>query len=601
MSIAVLTQVYDEVRRLSIAGSVVASGDFRLKKLVAPLEQAGAKAPVFAKVAQAVNKVVDSTDQTSAESVLELSTLINAILYTQGETGIEGKLEPVETVDLGLQVTQTSARVLKPLLEALTTTGSGRMEIIKDAHERGAFADLRLIKPALGALDDVYPEIADYVSEHILHLYGKAILPEVRAKFDQKGRAGHVRRLALMHKLDAEGSRETVKLALEEGSKEIRVVAIECLGASPEDLVFLLDQAKAKAKDVRQAALKGLAQSDHGDAIAALRAALNSGDIDLAVEPIRVSRNPDVLKFVLDVATKQRDALLSSKEKDKKEVGKQVSRFLSQLECLRGRDDKDSEKFLLDCFGKRAELAAIKGDVSGKDIQQRLVMIMASGSKRTQEALAEAHSTLNDYELSEAFQAACKVWSPKKVYDSFSPYLTVKSGEKAKKSDPALAKQTAITTVLAGNWRWRRYHHARGGEVEDPSKQADPKWLDLAIEMKDLELVQALARPDHKQSNQFLASSFDEMLKKAKGDSYEFGGVLGTMVHVNHPAATDSLLAAIEKCAKSTHTYGLYWIGQLIPDLPKEALPKVEALLPTLPDKAIDQLLDYVTQLKNKS
>ena len=48
MSIPVLTQVYDEVRRLSIAGSVVAAGDFRLKKLIPPLEAAGQKAPVFA-------------------------------------------------------------------------------------------------------------------------------------------------------------------------------------------------------------------------------------------------------------------------------------------------------------------------------------------------------------------------------------------------------------------------------------------------------------------------------------------------------------------------------------------------------------------------
>ena len=37
MSIAVLTQVYDEIRRLAVAGSVVASGDFRLKKLVPAL------------------------------------------------------------------------------------------------------------------------------------------------------------------------------------------------------------------------------------------------------------------------------------------------------------------------------------------------------------------------------------------------------------------------------------------------------------------------------------------------------------------------------------------------------------------------------------
>jgi hypothetical protein len=42
MTIAILNQVYDEARRLAVAGSVVAQGDFRLKKLLPPLEQAGA-------------------------------------------------------------------------------------------------------------------------------------------------------------------------------------------------------------------------------------------------------------------------------------------------------------------------------------------------------------------------------------------------------------------------------------------------------------------------------------------------------------------------------------------------------------------------------
>ncbi len=59
MSIAVLTQVYDEMRRLAIAGSVTAGGDFRLKKLIPSLGQAGAKAPVFAKVAEAVKTLVE--------------------------------------------------------------------------------------------------------------------------------------------------------------------------------------------------------------------------------------------------------------------------------------------------------------------------------------------------------------------------------------------------------------------------------------------------------------------------------------------------------------------------------------------------------------
>jgi HEAT repeats len=600
MSIPLLRQVYEEVRRLSIAGSIVAPGDFRLKKLVAPLEQAGQKAPVFARVAQAVNRVVESDDRTSGEALLDLSTLINAILYTQGETGQEGELERIETAAIGLQVTQTSARVLKPLLDALTTTGSGRLEIIKDAHDRGAFLDLRLIRPTLSALDDSYPEIADFVTDHVLPLYGNAIFPELRTRFDPKGRGGHIRRLSLMHQLDPVGTREIVKHALEAGSKEIRVAAIECLGESPEDLLFLLDQARSKSKDVRQAALKALSRSDSTNAVATLRSAFESDDIELAVPPVQSSRIPEVLKFVLEIASRQRDTLLKTKGEDKKEVGKQVTRFLSQLECLRGRNDTDTETFVRECFDKRKTLAAIKGDVGGKDIQQKLVSIMAVGSKRSKEVVAEAHATLSVLELNDAFHAACQVWEPKRVYDRFNSYLALKRGQKSKNADQG-AKQAAITAVLTGQQHGRRSYLAPGGMalVGAEAYELDPRWLDLAVELKDPELVQALARPGHPAANQFLTSSFEEILKKSK-TSYEFGSILATMVRIQHPAAIDSLIAAIKKCANDTYVYGLSWLGQLIPNLSKEALPKLDALLSTLPEKAVDQLLDHVTQLKNK-
>src|ERR671931_65999 len=107
MSIAVLNQVYDEARRLAVAGSVVARGDFRLKKLIPPLEQAGAQAPGFAKVAEAAKGGVEGPEESSAESLLELTSLVTAILYTQGETGAAGPLAPIETVAMGGSTAQT--------------------------------------------------------------------------------------------------------------------------------------------------------------------------------------------------------------------------------------------------------------------------------------------------------------------------------------------------------------------------------------------------------------------------------------------------------------------------------------------------------------
>lgn len=598
MSIPVLSNVYEEVRRLSIAGSVVAPGDFRLKKLVAPLEQAGQKAPVFAKVAQAVSKVVDSTDKTSAEALLELSTLVNAILYTQGDTGIEGTLEPIPTTDLGQHVTQTSARTLKPLLEALTSTGSGRLEIIQNAYERGNFRDLRLIRPALSALDDTYAEIADFVAEKILPLYGAAILTELQSKFDQKGRGGHVRRLALMHKLDPAGTREFVKQALEEGSKEVRVAAIECLGESPEDLTFLLDQAKSRAKDVREAALKGLARSDSADAAAVLRKALNSDDIEMAVGPIRDSKNPDVLKFAIEEGIKQRDTLLANKEKDKKVASKLVGRFCWLLECFRGRDDKATEAFLLETFARRHDFLAIKGDFrSGVDIPMELTRIMIGGSKKVQETLADAHASLSDLHLSDAFQAACQVWTAKKVYDEFSPYVTMKTGEKAKKGDKSAAKQQAVVSVISEDRDWRHYCHVQ--KIERTRKPLDPRWLDLAVKLEHLEMVQSLVRPGHPATIAFLSKTIAEQLEK-QTDPHELAEVLQTMLKAEHPGTTDALITAIRKFAKGTRAWGLFWLAQVIPQMPKQALPALEELLPTLPEKMVDELMEAVTELKNK-
>src|SRR5881394_185266 len=163
MSLALIQESAKEVRRLAIAGSPLAVGDFRLKKLIAPLEQAGAKVPVFAQVAKAVSELVNGTEADSASRLLGLSTLLNAILYTQGQTGADGDCREVEIFVTGCSSTTTTARVLKPLMEALTSAGGGRLEVVQAAVERGLFYDLRLIGPAIRALDDNFPELADLV------------------------------------------------------------------------------------------------------------------------------------------------------------------------------------------------------------------------------------------------------------------------------------------------------------------------------------------------------------------------------------------------------------------------------------------------------
>jgi hypothetical protein len=177
--------------------------------------------------------------------------------------------------------------------------------------------------------------------------------------------------------------------------------------------------------------------------------------------------------------------------------------------------------------------------------------------------------------------------------------------KKKKGRDPAFARRDAILNHLIHPWHWRYLGNASGGDEDDESERRslsnlDPRWLDVAVKLENVELVQTLARPGHPQANKLLESAFAEMLKKSS-DAHTAVGILATMVKVEHPAATDAFLSLLQKSSKETHWgWFTYWIGPLIPELPKEALPRIEEALPQLPEKAIDQWLEHVQALKAK-
>lgn len=592
MSIQVLTQVYDEMRRLAIAGSVVAPGDFRLKKLIPPLEQSGAKAPVFAKVADAVKKVVDGDEKSSATNLLELATLVNAILYTQGETGVAGEAAPIETTDMGAMA-QTSARTLKPLLEALTTTGAGRLELIRDAFERGLFRDLRLVKPALDAIDDPYGEIGDLIAEKVLPIYGKAIVPELRAKLDIKGKAaGHPRRLRLLHEFDPAGTRALIQQALDEGSKEVKVVAIECLGADAANLSYLIEQASAKAQDVRLAAYRALATIDDDAAVTVLQKAIAGKDVELAADAISGSKNAKLVDQVIMAAQADLDALTRSKDRDK--ADDKLVRLQALMRPLHGRDDSRTEAFVLGIFERRGEITKLKGSKatsrSGYDLLSAVVDVLAAGSKKMRAALAEAHGDLYfARDLGVAFGAARAVLPAERVFELFSPYVSGQVDLKKKRTQAA-DKYEAIVAALGGRYRY-------WGEPNEERPPLDPRWLDVAVSAQDVSLVRELARPGHAGVYRFLKETLAETLKKAKS-LHDCHDVVAAMIRAEHPEATDAFIAALEKLSKSD--YYTYWFMRLVPELPKSALPRLEALLPTLGDRAADSLLDGIQQLREK-
>jgi hypothetical protein len=612
MSLAALAQVYDEVRRLAVAGSALAAGDFRLKKLIPPLEKSGEKAPVFAKVAQAVQKLVDAGQKESAGALLELNSLTTAILYTQGETGRAGEFQPIVSSNTGLTIAHTSARTLKPLLEALTTTGSGRLETIKEAHERGAFKDLRLMKPALKAIDDPYPEVGEYVAEKILPMYGKPIYAEVKEALDLKGKGNQARRLKLLHQLDPAATHDLVEKALDEGSKDVKLQAIECLGGASDAIPYLLEQASARASDVRRAALQALLSFTDEVVVDVLEKAASTEDVFLLGKRLAANPSPRLRGFVLRETNRLCEELLTGEGEKQPKKGKakakgsepSLSRFRGLLDGLTGRTDPEAVELLSDLFAKRGEISKIKGDVSGQDVVGDILeLVLTCQSKPALKALGEAWETVDPAHIHMTMMATSLVLKPKDVHARFAPVYLSRGNGKGK------TKAAADAHLRSEQIGWLLQRSARrvenGSDDEDDGEprlgvEIDPKWLDTAIELNDLETVMELAKPEHAGSMNYLSKWIDGVIGAKKFDpDYTTHRVLDRMVELKHPEIVDKFIAILKRPWNFNRSYyGIAMVAYGVPRLPASAIPRLEALLPDLHEKIVDVLVPVLAEMK---
>jgi hypothetical protein len=587
MSITVLHEVYSETRRLAIAGSVVAAGDFRLKKLIDPLKKAGAKAPIFAKVAEYVEGVVGSNDKTAAEKLLDLSSLVCSILFTQGTTGLEGKLSAIESSAVKTTKKQVSARMLKPLIEALTTKGSGRLEQIRSAIDLGLFSDLRLVRPAFNAIDDSYSEIAEMIAEKVLPSYGKAIFAELKSSYDPKGKSGHARRLKLMHTIDAEASREVVKESLTTGSADVKIAAIECLGDSPEDLSYLIEQSKAKAKDLRGAAYHALCKLPDPEALDVLVKAIDGKDTELVADSIGEQKPTKLVATAIERLKEQIPALQAIK--DKKKQGEAASKVLHLIDIVGTDLNAAAEKFLKQTFELSDSLRKINSSPSGQDVVERIVIVLWGGSEDAVKYLVDHRDTVPVDLFQGLFNTAFEKYKPKDLFKVFSPYLYPKN---AKKNSDEMTRHEAIVEVLQSSFG--RYWIWSIGD-EQPKQPVDNGWLDLAIANDDLFLVMDLADAKHSQSVKYLIERRND--KRLKNDLDDYAA---SLIRIGHKDATDIVIDSLKSLIGKKGYHGHYsWI-RLAGRLGKDALPKLEELIahPKLPNDWSNGLLDAINTIR---
>jgi hypothetical protein len=248
-----------DAERLLFAGAQVARGDADLDARRQKLAPLGAKAPAIARVVEQVEKVQKAAGKAAVTELLSLSALMAQVRGAQAAPApAAGDLVPLpaaEPVESPLSPTE-----LLSLVNALTVSGKARPRIIRDAAERGAIRDLRLLPFCVQALSD--PAVGHVVGDELLPRLGRTVVPELRATLRiENGKELDARKLRVLAAILKDEVKPLLATAIEKGSPELRrtgiaeLGALDPAGAEPVALRLLAD----RSVEVRKAAVEALA------------------------------------------------------------------------------------------------------------------------------------------------------------------------------------------------------------------------------------------------------------------------------------------------------------------------------------------------------
>ncbi len=133
MILQLLFDLQARLRTGLAAGGMILLSDPRLPELQKKVGVLAAKSPVFQRLSNLLQSLADDPEL-FADRLLETLSLLEALLITQAEWKAEAAGEaivlPAEKAYTDIRYSQ-----LKPLIQALTTTGSGRYEIIEKTYQ----------------------------------------------------------------------------------------------------------------------------------------------------------------------------------------------------------------------------------------------------------------------------------------------------------------------------------------------------------------------------------------------------------------------------------------------------------------------------------
>ena len=260
MNFEPLYELKNRLENVAVVGINLVKDDFRLKRAVEQVKEYSNAAKVFKQIYDMGNSLISTDDEDKCDLFLDLLALLDAVLCTQATTYSGDKPQEIKTIAKNKDYyKELHYSELSPLIYAFNETGGGRLNVITDSFKTNPeiMKDFRVKTYMIHALSDKYSEIADRMVKE-LKKQGKEVIPLLKDGFDPQGKRDMISRLEIIASICKEEENDFYKYCIENGSKEIKEIAISELKYSQDNIDYILDLIKTEKGTVKNKAYVSL-------------------------------------------------------------------------------------------------------------------------------------------------------------------------------------------------------------------------------------------------------------------------------------------------------------------------------------------------------
>ena len=413
MNFEPLYELKNRLENVAVVGINLVKDDFRLKRAVEQVKEYSNAAKVFKQIYDMGNSLISTDDEDKCDLFLDLLALLDAVLCTQATTYSGDKPQKINTIAKNKDFyKELHYSELSPLIYAFTETGGGRLNIITDSFKTNPeiMKDFRVKTYMIHGLSDKYSEIADRIAKE-LKKQGKEVIPLLKDGFDPQGKREMISRLEIIASICKEEENDFYKYCIENGSKEIKEIAIGFLMYDQNNIDYILDLTKTEKGKLKNKAFEALSYMNDGRAAEEWGKLLKKKPLD-NIEYLRGTEQQWVINylndFIMEYIAETKSKILKTAEERKKveyDILK-ISPFI-----LKNRNEK-SLLFCKELYPyNKSEIKRILSFYIAKDLNKEVIDTIKELSK--------------EYEgefLQQEFLISLIKDKPETVYKNFSEY-----------------------------------------------------------------------------------------------------------------------------------------------------------------------------------